>query len=146
MIARQPQQRVLLIDDDEVICGSLRQYLVANGFDVDVALEPASADLLMSAHHYAAIVVDPYLTGGVSARSDAELVLHICAAQRQAAIIVLTAYSSASLASAATECGVAALLAKPQSVFSLERTIRSAASPRVPGVLSTSDSLDSHPR
>jgi DNA-binding NarL/FixJ family response regulator len=124
--ASEAPPRVLLIDDDELICGSLRHYLIANGFAVDAALEPRSADLLMAANHYAAVVVDPYLTGGVSAQNDAELLLHVCAMQPQAAIIVLTAYASPSLETAATECRVKALLTKPQPVVLLERAIRAA--------------------
>jgi DNA-binding response OmpR family regulator len=34
---------ILLIDDDELIAGSLRQVLASSGCDVDVALEPCTA-------------------------------------------------------------------------------------------------------
>ena len=48
MTAAVPHTRrlVLLIDDDEVIAGSLRQYLSMQGCDVHVAVDPASADEL----------------------------------------------------------------------------------------------------
>ena len=126
MIESEPRQRVLLIDDDELICGSLRQYLTAHGFAVEVALEPAAADLLMSANLYRVILVDPYLTGGV--RTDnAELLQRVCALQHDAAIIVLTAYGCPSLERAAADCNVTAMLTKPQSVVFLENVIRSSA-------------------
>ena len=54
-----------MIDDDEFIAGSLRDYLVTRGVCVEVALEPAAAERLMSSRQYATVVVDPYLTGGV---------------------------------------------------------------------------------
>ena len=66
-----PRTRVLLIDDDELIAGSLRRYLLTQGCDVDVALEPASATKLMASSRYAVVVVDPYLTGEVVHASSA---------------------------------------------------------------------------
>jgi DNA-binding NtrC family response regulator len=120
------RQRILLIDDDELICGSLRQYLLLQGCDVDVALEPATAVELMAAHEYRAVVIDPYLTGGIHPDNTA-LLDRVCALRRHAAVIVLTAYGSAALELAAARCNVTALLTKPQSVVVLERIIRGAA-------------------
>jgi DNA-binding NtrC family response regulator len=119
------QQRILLIDDDELICGSLRQYLVMQGCLVDVALEPAAAENLMAANEYATVVVDPYLTGGIH-HDHAVLLERVCALQPHASVIVLTAYASAELEHVATRCRVTALLRKPQSVVVLERFIRRA--------------------
>lgn len=123
-------RRVLLIDDDESIAGSLRSYLLMSGFDVDVALEPSAAESLMAANEYRTVVVDPYLTG-VHDRHSA-LLGRVCALQKTAAIIVLTAYSSPALARVASECKVDALLTKPQSVVFLKSLIRSASSYSTP--------------
>jgi DNA-binding NtrC family response regulator len=122
------RQRILLIDDDELISGSLHQYLVLHGFAVDVALTLATSEELLAANRYATVVVDPYLTGGVH-DDHAELLERVCALQPHASIIVLTAYRSAALDSAAAQCRVTALLRKPQSVVSLERLIRGAVPP-----------------
>lgn len=120
------RQRILLIDDDELICGSLRQYLVMQGCAVDVALEPSAVEGLMAAHEYGTVIVDPYLTGGIH-HDNTALLDRVCALQPQATVIVLTAYGSAALERAAARCDVAALLRKPQSVVFLERLIRGAA-------------------
>jgi DNA-binding NtrC family response regulator len=122
------RQRILLIDDDELISGSLRQYLVQQGCTVDVALETSAAEELMAANAYATVVVDPYLTGGIH-RDNGALLDRVYALQRQAAVIVLTAYGSAALESAVARGDVSALLRKPQSVVALERLIRGAAVP-----------------
>lgn len=127
MNEQSQRQRILLIDDDELICGSLRRYLTGRGLSVDVALEASSADTLMAAHDYRVVLVDPYFTGGVRAENNSELLRHVCATQRDAAIIVLTAYSSPSLERAARECNVKALLTKPQSVVFLTQLIAAAA-------------------
>lgn len=110
--------RVLLIDDDELIAGSLRRYLLTQGFAVDVALEPASAAKLMASSSYGVVVVDPYLTGEVVHSTDA-LIETVRRLQPLATLIILTGYSSPALQIAATVHGAAALLSKPQSVTCL---------------------------
>ncbi|HEV8434003.1 MAG TPA: response regulator [Thermoanaerobaculia bacterium] len=121
--------RILLIDDDEVICGSLRHYLTTRGLTADVALDAESAALRLAANDYAVIIVDPYLTGG-SRRDQRELLEIICHLQPAAEIIVLTGYNSPELERIAAECNVAALLTKPQSVVFLNQLICSRYSAR----------------
>jgi ActR/RegA family two-component response regulator len=120
----RPQTRVLLIDDDELIAGSLRRYLLTQGFAVDVALEPASAAKLMASSSYGVVVVDPYLTGEVVHATDA-LIETVRRLQPLASLIVLTGYSSPALQLAATVNGAAAVLSKPQSVTCLGDLIHS---------------------
>ncbi|MGH7485905.1 MAG: hypothetical protein ACREMY_09945, partial [bacterium] len=55
-------QKILLIDDDELIAGSLRQYLCTQGWSVDVALEASTAESLMGERRYDVVLVDPFLT------------------------------------------------------------------------------------
>jgi two-component system response regulator RegA len=112
------QTRVLLIDDDELIAGSLRRYLLTQGFSVDVALEPASAARLMASTSYGVVVVDPYLTGEVVHATDA-LIETVRRLQPLASLIVLTGYSTPAVQLAATLNGAAAVLSKPQSVTCL---------------------------
>ena len=112
------QTRVLLIDDDELIAGSLRGYLLTQGFAVDVALEPASAAKLMASSSYGVVVVDPYLTGEV-AHANSSLIEIVRTLQPRATLIVLTGYSSPALLHAATIHGADAVLSKPQSVTCL---------------------------
>ena len=117
-ITSSPQTRVLLIDDDELIAGSLRRYLLTKGFVVDVALEPASAAKLMESSTYGVVLVDPYLTGEVVHSSDA-LIETVRRLQPLASLIVLTGYGSPAVHLAAAVNGAAAILSKPQSVTCL---------------------------
>ena len=112
------QRRVLLIDDDDVIAGSLRQYLTMQGCDVDVAVDSGSAEAAMRSCAYDSIVVDPYLTGAIHGESGS-LLTSIHALQPAASTIVLTAYPSPELSRAAADCRSAAVLTKPQSVVHL---------------------------
>ncbi len=117
--------QVLLIDDDEVIAGSLRHYLVRQGCDVDLAVEPAAAETLMTSRQYDVVLVDPYLTGAIHG-DNGELLGSIGTLQPGASTIVLTAYVSPELARAAEGCHSARLLAKPQSVIFLSELVASA--------------------
>jgi len=81
--------RVLLIDDDELIASSLRDYLVMQSCDVDVAPEAVSADALLRASNYDVVMLDPYLTGGVQSE-DVALVDSISLLQPRASVIVPT--------------------------------------------------------
>jgi DNA-binding NarL/FixJ family response regulator len=120
MTATSPgaQQRILLIDDDELIAGSLRSYLVMNGREVDVATDGPEAERLMKSARYDVIIFDPYLTGGVHHPPE-NVIECVARLQPDAALIVLTAYSSPEWAQVAAESRIAALLTKPQSVVTL---------------------------
>jgi DNA-binding NtrC family response regulator len=122
------QQKILLIDDDELIAGSLRKYLVVHGFHVDVAVDACEAERLMRSNGYRVIIVDPYLTGSLHQAGE-QLLSRIAQLQRGAALVVLTAYSSSELAQSAAECKVAALLNKPQSVVALNDLVTNISSP-----------------
>jgi DNA-binding NtrC family response regulator len=122
--ARDSRQSVLLIDDDESVAGSLFQYLLTQGCDVDVAVDLASSADLMAARQYDVIVVDPYLTGGVL-DGDGTLLAMIRNRQPSAALIVLTGYGSASLTISAERERAMAVLTKPQSVVHLSQLVLS---------------------
>jgi DNA-binding NtrC family response regulator len=120
-IETSPRSRVLLIDDDELIAGSLRQYLARQGCDVDVAVEHSVATKLMRSNHYGVVVVDPYLTGAVH-QDDGEMLGDIATLQPRASVIVVTGYGSPELTRMASDAKLA-LLPKPQSVVALSEYI-----------------------
>jgi len=119
---------VLLIDDDEFIAGSLRDYLVTRGLCVDVALEPTMAERLMTARHYATVVVDPYLTGSMDGE-NASLLDMIHRLQPGTAVLILTGYGSAAMIHAASADEGTTLLFKPQPITYLSQLIVDASTP-----------------
>ena len=119
---RESRQSVLLIDDDESVAGSLFQYLLAQGCEVDVAVDQASASALMDVRQYDVIVVDPYFTGGVLQDHGALLAM-IRGQQPLAALIVFTGYESSSVTVVAERVGASAILTKPQPLPFLSQTI-----------------------
>jgi two-component system response regulator AtoC len=115
------RQKILLIDDDELIADSLRQYLSVQGCDVDVALEEAEANTLMGLQQYGVVVVDPFLTGGVHLEGSA-LLDSISLLQPDASVIIVTGYGSNDLTQLASAAKIS-LLTKPQSVVALSEFI-----------------------
>ena len=126
--APKAPKTILLIDDDDLIAGSLRQVLQMDGCDVDVAVDSCSAASLMSKKRYDIVLVDPYLTGGVH-REDGDLIAHIRSAQPEANLVVLTGYGSPELDRSASNGGVSAILTKPQSIVFLSQFLVAAANP-----------------
>jgi len=119
--APSARQKILLIDDDELIAGSLRQYLLAKGCDVDVALEGGMARSLMGTQTYGLVLVDPYLTGGVHF-DDSALLDSISLLQPDASVLVVTGYGSTDLAQL-TSAAKISLINKPQSIVALSEFI-----------------------
>jgi DNA-binding NarL/FixJ family response regulator len=123
MTIQEAGRQILLIDDDELVCGSLRQFLQTQGCAVDVADDAASAEALMKTRAFDVVVVDPYLTTGVRDASGANLVKRIRALQPHAALIVLTGYDSPALLRLARRHDVRELLAKPRSIVAIGEAI-----------------------
>lgn len=120
-LATTNRARVLLIDDDEAIAGSLRQYLARQGCDVDVAVEHTAAAELMRNQRYGVVVVDPYLTGGVHLE-DGEMLDRITVLQPKAAVIVVTGYGTPDMTRMVDNAKLA-FRSKPQSVVALSELI-----------------------
>jgi DNA-binding NtrC family response regulator len=116
--AAETRTRILLIDDDELIAGSLRTYLVERGCEVDLATEPAAAATLMAARAYDTVMVDPYLTAGAQA-DRLSLIATVRELQPHANVIVVTAYGTEAMASAVSGGTVSAMLLKPRAVAEL---------------------------
>ena len=118
---------ILLIDDDELIAGSLRQVLASSGCDVDVALEPCTARALMASRAYDVVLIDPYLTGGV--HQSSELLEAVSALQPEASVVVLTGYGSPDIVRAEADGRVSKILTKPQPIPFLSEYLFSAPAP-----------------
>jgi DNA-binding NtrC family response regulator len=122
---RDGRRLVLLIDDDDLVVGSLRHYLVGQGCDVDVASEPPAADALMRVKRYDVVLIDPYLTGAI--HEDFGVLGSIAELQPHASTIVFTAYASPELERVIATWPASLLLSKPQSVVYLSELVSRAS-------------------
>jgi DNA-binding NtrC family response regulator len=84
----------------------------------------------MRAKSYDVVIVDPYLTGAI--HDGAGLLGSIETMQARAFTIVLTAYASPALATAAGNLKSAVVLSKPQSIVSLSELMANAFAHALP--------------
>jgi DNA-binding NarL/FixJ family response regulator len=50
--------RILIVEDESIIAHSIKMHLDGNGYDCDIALNPADATVLIHSEPYAAVICD----------------------------------------------------------------------------------------
>jgi DNA-binding NtrC family response regulator len=108
----QPMPRLLVVDDEESIRFSMREYFVHHGFSVDTASEIEEAERLIENTDYKVIIQDLRL--GVNKKTDGlEIIRGVRSRHPETRIVVLTAYGSAEMEDEARSSGADAFLRKP---------------------------------
>jgi nitrogen regulation protein NR(I) len=115
--------RILLIEDDPGIGGTLRQVLVDEGYEVEVE-ERGDAGLARATREAFNVVVTDLKLPGLS---GLDLVRQLHAAQPRLPIILVTAYGTTETAIEATKFGAYDYLLKPFNVPDLLDLIRKGA-------------------
>jgi len=113
---------LLIIDDEESICVSMREYFTQQGFNVDTALEIHDAEKLILEKRYGVIIQDLRL--GINKRPDGlEIIKLVRDRHPQTRIIVLTAYGSTDVEEEVRRSGVDAFLHKPKPLSQVAQVI-----------------------
>jgi len=114
--------RLLVVDDEESICFSMSEYFSLHGFKVDTARELEEAEKLLEAQDYRVIIQDLRL--GVTRNSDGlDIIKMVRDLNRDAKIIVLTAYGSSEVEDEARRCGADAFLRKPKPLSQVAQVV-----------------------
>jgi DNA-binding response OmpR family regulator len=103
--------RLLVVDDDEQIVASLREYLVSFGYEVDFAYELEEAQTLLSHFIYDAVVTDLRLTP--FGFSGLEIIRQVREGKNPTHVVVLTGHGWPELEAEASANGVCVFLQKP---------------------------------
>jgi len=117
------QRRLLVVDDEESICFSMKEYFTHHGFAVEIASEVEEAERMIRRGSYEVIIQDLRL--GTSANPDGLDMIrlaHECSPETR--IVVLTAYGSSEVESEAKESGADAFLRKPQPLSQIAQVVR----------------------
>jgi DNA-binding response OmpR family regulator len=112
--------RILVVDDDAHVAGSVRRGLEGEGYAVDVALDGTEGHWLASENPYDAMVLDSMLPG----MSGDELCARLRAAGVWTPILMLTARSGESDEAQALDAGADDFLSKPFSYVVLLARLR----------------------
>ena len=106
--------RLLIIDDDDLIAIGLRDYLELHEFDVDSAPDYETAKTLVSDRNYAIAIVDIVLSGH-AAETGMTFLRWLRESSPTTIAVVLTGYRTAWLEHFAAGLGITFLLDKPKS-------------------------------
>jgi DNA-binding response OmpR family regulator len=115
--------RILIVDDDEQLARSYKEYFTTLGYEVDCALELEEAQALLGHFSYSVVITDLRLSrlgfGGL------DLVKHIRELSLQTHVLVLTGYFWPELKSEAMSHRVDAFVRKPTRMAELAQTVSS---------------------
>jgi DNA-binding response OmpR family regulator len=105
--------RILVIDDDESILFTLREYFSLLGYQVDCAKDTEEAKTFLVDRSYAVIIVDLRLSAVVDSSEGLELIKSVREGCPKTSILLLTADGNPSIELEALSRGADAFLHKP---------------------------------
>ncbi len=122
-------RKVLVIDDEKVVCNSCRRVLKQEGFDVSTATAGREGVEKLSQENFDAVIVDLRMPG----IGGMDVLRIIKRNNPEAQVIIITGYSSVSTAVEAMQLGAADYLPKPftpkELTQKLERMLRAVKTP-----------------
>ena len=119
----QAPPHLLVVDDEESICFSMKEYFSHNGFVVDTARDIEEAEKLISSSSYKVIIQD--LRMGTARDHDGLEIVRIAHERSpDTRIVILTAYGSSEIEEEARRSGADAFLRKPQPLSQVAQVVR----------------------
>jgi two-component system response regulator PilR (NtrC family) len=120
---QEGEMRLLVVDGEESICFSMKEYFTMQGYQVDTARELEEAERLVENGDYEVVIQDLRL--GPAHRPDGlEMIKFIRNQNPRTIIIVLTAYGSAEMEEEAFRGGADAFLRKPKPLSHVAQVIQ----------------------
>lgn len=114
---------LLVVDDEESICFSMKEYFSHNGFLVDTARDIEEAEKLISRSSYKVIIQD--LRMGTARDQDGLQIVRIAHERSpDTRVVILTAYGSSEVEDEARRSGADAFLRKPQPLSQVAQVVR----------------------
>ena len=111
-------QRILIVDDEELIVLAMRKYFQGLGYEVDSAHELEEAQALLSNYEYDLVIADLRLTGigGVEGLQIVSDVHQKCANTK---VILLSAFGTPEIERESYNRGADAFLHKPKAMMEI---------------------------
>ena len=119
--------RVLVVDDEDVVCKSCRAILKEEGCEVETAYSGAEALHVMSGQEFDVVITDLKMPG----MNGIELLTEIKHRTPSTAVILITGYSTIPTAIEAIKCGAFDYIPKPFTPDKLAVTVANALERRV---------------
>ncbi len=115
--------RVLIIDDDNLVCLSLKKILIKYGYDAEICMEAGKAIDVIERFEPDAILLDIYLT----THDGLELLKVIQKDHPHIPVIMITGYSDVQIAVKAMKFGAYDFLLKPLDIEQLRMVLQKCA-------------------
>lgn len=115
-------ERLLIIEDEDTLCESLKRVFQREGYEVDIAFNAESALDLARDKSYDLVITDVILPG----ISGIEFMKRYREKKPDAKVIVMTAYSSTVTADDAINAGACDYLIKPIMHNEIKQAVRKA--------------------
>jgi DNA-binding NtrC family response regulator len=114
--------KILVIDDDNLVCISLKKLLVKLGYNVDICLEAGDAHEKIETFEPDIILLDIYLT----THNGLELLKEFRKKYYHIPVIMITGYSDVKIAVTAIKSGAYDFLLKPMDIDQLQMVLKKA--------------------
>lgn len=116
-------RNLLVVDDEESICFSMRDYFSQQGFKVDTAREMEEAEGLIKTTDYNVIIQDLRL--GLARHPDGiDIIKLVHKRNPETRIVVLTSYGSPEAEAEARRAGADAFLRKPKPLSQVAQVVQ----------------------
>ena len=110
---------ILVVDDEQELCDTLKDFFTEQGYQVDVAMNAGDALMLVSLNRPDAVILDIRLPD----RNGAELLADLVAFDASIAIVMLSGSDDEVLARATLKGGAFDYVRKPFDLDALERAV-----------------------
>ena len=112
------QERILIVDDEELIVLAMRKYFEGLGYSVDSAHELEEAQALLATRRYDLVIADLRLTG-IGGVEGLQIVSDIHQRHGDTRVILLSAYGTPEIERESYNRGADAFLHKPKSMMEI---------------------------
>lgn len=112
------QEKILIVDDEELIVVAMRKYFDGLGYSVDAAHELEEAQALLANRRYDLVIADLRLTG-IGGVEGLQIVADVHQRFADTRMILLSAYGTPEIERESYNRGADAFLHKPKSMMEI---------------------------
>jgi DNA-binding response OmpR family regulator len=116
--AAQKAEKILIVDDEELIVAAMRRYFEGLGYSIDSAHELEEAQALLATRRYDLVIADLRLTG-IGGVEGLQIVSDIHQRYSDTRVILLSAFGTPEIERESYNRGADAFLHKPKSMMEI---------------------------
>lgn len=118
MLSDRARNRILIVDDEELIVRAMRKYLEGLGYSVDSAHELEEAQALLANRRYDLVIADLRLTG-IGGVEGLQIISDVHRRSSDTRVVLLSAYGTPEIERESYNRGADAFLHKPKSMMEI---------------------------